>query len=169
IHPSRLERTKEILMQIGDINEKVGYLRSCVVGILVSEVARVFIDNEEAILSGEFEGALIDHIASPAREAYSKCSAVAYSKIYCAGDVVDVELAGNQIITFLMEKMIHAVLHPNLNYSKLLLSKFPQQYAVHADSAYEKIQAVVDHMSGMTDVYALDLYRKLNGMSLPAI
>lgn len=169
IQPSRLERTKEILSQIGDINEKVGYLRSCVVGILVSEVARVFIDNEDAILSGTFTGALIDHIASPAREAYGKCSEVAYGKIYCAGDVVDVELAGNQIITFLMEKMIHAVLNPNLNYSKLLLSKFPQQYAVHSDSAYGKIQAVVDHMSGMTDVYALDLYRKLSGMSLPAI
>ena len=169
IHSSQIEHTKEILLQIGDTNEKVAYLRSCVVGILVSEVAKVFIDNEEEILSGNFSGALIDHIASPAREAYAKCSAVAYSKIYCAGDVVDVELAGNQIITFLMEKLIHAVLNPELNYSKLLLSKFPQQYAVHSDSNYGKIQAVVDHMSGMTDVYALDLYRKLSGMSLPAI
>ena len=30
------------------------------------------------------------------------------------------------------------------------------------------LQAVLDHISAMTDVYALDLYRKLNGMSLPA-
>ena len=45
----------------------------------------------------------------------------------------------------------------------------PVQYDVNADSIYEKIQAVVDHMSSMTDVYALDLYRKLNGMSLPAV
>lgn len=169
IDPSRLSHTEAILSEIGDINEKVGYLRSCVVGILVSEVAKAFVEHEEEILRGEFKGTLIDHISPRVHEAYRECSEVAYGKIYCAGDVVDVELAGNQIITFLMEKLIDAVLHPSLNYSKLLLSKFPEQYAVHSETLYGKIQAVVDHMSGMTDVYALDLYRKLNGMSLPAI
>jgi dGTPase len=45
----------------------------------------------------------------------------------------------------------------------------PQQYEVNAPTLFGKIQAVLDHMSAMTDVYALDLYRKLNGMSLPAV
>ncbi|MBQ7852920.1 MAG: dehydrogenase, partial [Muribaculaceae bacterium] len=70
---------------------------------------------------------------------------------------------------FLMEKLIHAVRYPQLNYSHLLLSKVPQQYDVNAPTLFGKIQAVIDHVSGMTDVYALDLYRKLNGMSLPAV
>ena len=83
--------------------------------------------------------------------------------------MVDIELAGNRIITFLMEKLIHAVRNPQLNYSRLLLSQVPQQYDVHADDLFTKIQAVLDHISGMTDVYALDLYRRLNGLSLPAV
>jgi dGTPase len=94
---------------------------------------------------------------------------MSWEKIYCASDVVDIELAGNSIITFLMEKFIKAVRNPSLTYSRLLLSKMPQQYDVYAPTLYGKIQAVVDHMSAMTDVYALDLYRKLNGMSLPAV
>ncbi len=40
---------------------------------------------------------------------------------------------------------------------------------MNAPTLYGKIQAVLDHISAMTDVYALDLYRKLNGMSLPAV
>ena len=68
-----------------------------------------------------------------------------------------------------MEKLIHAVRYPELNYSSLLLSKVPQQYDIDAVGLFGKIQAVLDHISGMTDVYALDLYRKLNGMSLPAV
>lgn len=68
-----------------------------------------------------------------------------------------------------MEKLIHAVRYPELNYSALLLNKVPKQYDIAAPDLYGKVQAVLDHVSGMTDVYALDLYRKLYGMSLPAV
>ena len=83
--------------------------------------------------------------------------------------MVDVELAGNRIISFLMERLVGAVLDPDLNYSRLLLAKFPEQYDVESPTLFGKLQAVLDHISAMTDVYALDLYRKLNGMSLPAV
>ncbi len=112
---------------------------------------------------------MLDNIALHEREGYRRCSALAWDKIYRASDVVDVELAGNRIITFLMEKLIHAVRYPELNYSALLLSKVPEQYDIEAPTLFGKIQAVLDHISGMTDVYALDLYRKLYGMSLPAV
>ena len=82
---------------------------------------------------------------------------------------MDVELAGNRIISYLMEKLIRAVTHPELNYSRLLLAKFPQQYDVQAPTLFGKIQAVLDHISAMTDVYALNLYRTLEGTSLPAV
>ena len=79
------------------------------------------------------------------------------------------DLAGNRIITLLLEKMIDAVMHPDRNYSQLLLDKFPQQYDVNATTLFEKVQAVLDHISAMTDVYALNLYRQLNGISLPTV
>lgn len=159
----------DVMDKVEDPNEKIGYLRSCVIGTLVKQCARTFVDNEPAILAGEFEGSLLDNIALHEREGYRHCSALAWDKIYRASDVVDVELAGNRIITFLMEKLIHAVRYPELNYSSLLLSKVPEQYDIEAPTLFGKIQAVLDHISGMTDVYALDLYRKLYGMSLPAV
>ena len=68
-----------------------------------------------------------------------------------------------------MDKLIHAVRFPELNYSRLLLSKVPEQYDVHSSDLFTKVQAAVDHVASMTDVYALDLYRRLNGQTLPAV
>ena len=165
----RKERIQSVMNNVADKNEKVGYLRSCIIGTLVNECANAFVTNEDAILKGEFEGSLIDHISPLVKNAYKACSDLAYAKIYCASSVVEIDLAGNQIIAFLMKKLIDAVRFPEKNYSQLLLSIVPQQYEVNAPTLFGKIQAVLDHMSAMTDVYALDLYRKLNGMSLPAV
>ena len=168
-NPERCRHITGVLDNIDDDNEKVAYLRSCVVGELVGECAKVFVDNEECILNGEFEGCLIDHISLVARNGYAECSRTAWRKIYNSPDVVDIELAGNQIITFLLDRLIDAVLLPEKNYSRLLLSRIPHQYDTSSPTTYGKIQSVLDHISGMTDVYALDLFRKLNGLSLPAV
>lgn len=163
------ERRRRIVATMGrvdDPNEKVVYLRSAVIGRLVDACSRVFIDHEEAMLEGRFHGPLIDHLPQREREGYESCNCLSWDKIYRATDVVDIDLAGTSIISFLMEKLVHAVRNPEFYYSKLLLSKVPQQYEISAPTLYGKIQAVVDHVSGMTDVYALDLYRRLNGMSL---
>jgi dGTPase len=125
--------------------------------------------HEPEILSGQFTGGLLACAPTLEREAYERCNALSWQKIYRSSEVVNIELAGNRIITFLLEKLIHAVRNPNLNYSRLLLSQVPQQYDVHSPDLFCKIQAVLDHVSGMTDVYALDLFRKLNGLSLPAV
>lgn len=165
----RQEHITGVMQNIGDKNEKIAYLRSCVIGELVKEAAAAFLTGEQEMLAGTYTGCIIDHIGEQARRGYEACTRVAYSKIYCAANVVDIELAGNRIITFLMEKLIEAVRYPERNYSQLLLNKFPEQYEVNAPTLFGKIQAVIDHVSGMTDVYALDLYRKLHGMSLPAV
>ena len=159
----------DIMDAVEDPNEKIVYLRSCVIGALVKCCADTFIANEETILEGRFDGSLLSNLHSREGDGYRRCNDMSWKRIYCASDVVDIELAGNRIITFLMEKLIGAVVAPELNYSRLLLSKFPRQYDVEAPTLFGKIQAVLDHISAMTDVYALDLFRKLNGHSLPAV
>ena len=159
----------EVMSSISDPNEKIGYMRSCVIGILVQRCAEVFISHEEEILAGEFEGTLIGRIPALEHSGYERCCAMSMSKIYNTRDVVDVDLAGNRIITFLLEKLTDAVTRPDLYYSGLLLSQVPEQYDVHAPELYDRVLAVVDHVSAMTDVYALDLYRKLCGHTLPAV
>lgn len=162
----RQEYMLDVMSRVDDPNERVVYLRSVVIGTLVKACAKAFVDNEDAILEGRFVGSLLDHIPALERECYAKCNALSWEKIYRASDVVDIDLAGTSIITFLLEKLVDAVRNPQFNYSQLLLSKVPQQYDVNAPTLFGKIQAVIDHVSGMTDVYALDLYRKLKGMSL---
>ncbi len=165
----RVSHLKKVMNCVDDPNERIAYLRSSVVGRLVELCANVFLDNEDVILEGGFAGSLLDNLDGREGDAYRQSSRLSWNKIYCARDVVDIELAGNRILTFLLDKFINAVEKPALNYSRLLLSRVPEQYNVYADTLFERVQAVVDHLAAMTDVYALDLYRKLNGMSLPAV
>ncbi len=166
---SRKAHIIEVMNTVDDLNEKIVYLRSCVIGTLIEECSSLFCREEDALLEGRFSGALIDHISPIPRAAYQHCSEIAWKKIYTSSDVLDIELAGNRIISVLLDKFIDAVRFPEKAYSKLLLNKVPQQYEVHAPTLYGKVQAVIDYISGMTDVYALDLYRKINGMSLPSL
>lgn len=167
--PQMQEHHDRIISLIGDQNEKVAYLRSKVINILAENCAEVFIENEDLILDGEFAGTLIGHMPRRQREAYSDCSKVAYQKIYPARDVLDVDLAGHQIFSALLDKLLEALTHPEHLYSKSLLSRVSSQYDTHQETTYGKIQCALDYISGMTDIYALDMYRKITGMSLPAI
>lgn len=165
----RLNDIKHTMKIVDDTNEQIAYLRSCIIGLLVDECTQVFIDNEEKLLDGSFQTPLIDRIDGRAREAYKSCSEMAHRKIYVSNEVVDIELAGYHIFGYLLETVIDAVLHPEHAYSKLLLSRIPNQYDTQAPTTYGKIQCALDYISGMTDIYALDLYRKITGMSLPAV
>jgi dGTPase len=165
----RKEHMRQVMENVADPNEKIVYLRSCVVGLLVQECAKTFVEHENEIMEGRFEGSLIDHISPLPKQGYKHCSEVAFKKLYRASYVVDVDLAGIRIINHLLDKLTHAVVNPESNYSQLLLNKFPQQYDVHASTLFEKLQGVLDHISAMTDVYALNLYRQLDGISLPTV
>ena len=161
--PERQKHIQKVMAHVDDPNEKIAYLRSCIIGALVDRCAEAFVFHEEEILNGTFCGSLLDHINDLEKESYRQCENLSWAKIYCASDVVEIELAGTRIISFLIDELVKAVTDPALNYSRLLLAKVPELYA---PTLYGKIQAVLDHISGMTDVYALDLYRRLNGMSL---
>ena len=163
------ERVNEVFNIVEDENEQIAYLRATVIGILIKECTKVFMENEEAILDGSFEGALIKHINPQLSEAYNQCTKVAVEKIYRSRDVLDIELAGFHVISTLLELMIDAVQSPEKAYSELLINRVSSQYDIHSPTLYGKIQAVLDYISGMTDVYALDLYRKIKGNSLPAV
>jgi len=154
---------------VTDPNEKVVYLRACVIGLLESECVRVFVDHEEEILSGTFEGSLIDHISDLPREAYRQCSQLSVERIYRSKPVLDVELSGYQIIQTLMEQFIEAAVHPERFYSRQLIGRVSSQYHVRAPELETRLMAVIDYISGMTDVYALDEYQKISGISLPMV
>jgi dGTPase len=163
----RKEHIRQTFHMVSDINEQIAYLRSSVIGLLIKECVDAFLNHEEEILNGTFEGSLIHHISPRQADAYRHCAEVSAMKIYRSRDVVDIELAGFRIIGTLLDLMIQAVSFPEKAYSQLLINRVSDQYAIHAPTLYGRIQAVLDYISGMTDVFALDLYRKINGNSLP--
>lgn len=165
----RQAKMRETFKRVSDSNEQIAYLRAAVIGLLTKECTRVFVECEEQILRGTFEGSLIKHISERPAKAYTHCAKVALQRIYRSKDVLDVELAGFRIITMLLDLMIEAVNSPEKAYSKLLIDRVSPQYNLYAQSDYARTQAVIDYISGMTDVYALDLYRKIQGNSLPAV
>ena len=154
---------------ITDDNEKVIYMRACVIGKLENACAQTFIDHEEEILSGSFRGCLIDNIPEPQRTAYKRCTEVSFQKIYKSKPVLDVELSGFKIMETLMEIMTEAAVHPDRFYSRQLISRVSNQYDITSPDLETRLMAVVDYISGMTDVYALDIYQKINGISLPIV
>lgn len=162
-----LQRIKED--DLTDENEQVVYFRACAVGKLEAECVRAFVENEDKILAGTFKGSLIEHIDYLPREAYKACSEVSMRKIYRSKTVLDVELSGYKVMETLMESLIGAAVEPNHFHSQQLIRRFSSQYDIQSDNIETRIMAVLDYISGMTDIYALDIYQKINGISLPII
>ena len=54
-------------------------------------------------------------------------------------------------------------------YSKQLLRRVSSQYDIENENLEERIMAVIDYIGGMTDIYALDIYQKINGIRLPIV
>ena len=162
---------RERIVQEGleDNNEKVVYLRARVIGLLEAECAQAFVNHEEEILAGTFNGSLIDHTSPLVVDAYKRCIKVSKKKIYQSKPVLDVELSGYHIMETLMNKLIAAAVNPQKYHSQQLIHRFSNQYDILSDDLETRIMAVIDYISGMTDVYALDIYQKINGISLPIV
>ena len=166
--PERQRQILEHISQCGvdDDGEQIVYLRSSVINLLENECVQVFVDNEADILAGRFAGSLIEHISPTPRRAYEACVEASYRHIYHCREVVDIELAGFRVMTELMHLMVEAAMNPQRAYSQLILGRVSKQYQIRSQRIYDRLLAVLDYISGMTDVYALDLYRKTTGISL---
>ena len=169
------EETKRSIRQriedegVTDKNEQVVYFRACAVGLLEAECVNAFVEHEQEILQGTFEGSLIKHISELPCKAYKHCAEVSVREIYRSKTVLDVELSGYKIMETLMNDLIGAAVNPEHFHSQQLIRRFSSQYDIQSSDLETRIMAVIDYISGMTDIYALDIYQKINGISLPII
>ena len=163
-----LKSIEKTLHEVTDPNEQIAYLRAGVISRLVTECVQVFMNNYDTIMDGEYTRSLIKDISPVASAAMQKVVEVSISRVYADSSVIQIELAGYRIISTLMSHFIDAVLNES-KYNTKLLKLFPEQFVTDSGDTYSKVQSVVDFVSGMTDVYALELYRKITGISLPGI
>ena len=163
---ARIDKTMQV---VSDPHEQISYLRAGIIGILAGACFDVFIRNYESIMSGTFKGSLMKNLDSGLYSTMKQVQSVSVSRIYNHRSVVEIEIAGYKIIGTLMEEFVNAMFDPSGPLSEKLLMLLPSQYLPADDRPYTKVQSVVDFISGMTDVYALELYRKIKGINLPEI
>ncbi len=161
------KKIDEVFKQVTDKNERMAFLRAKVIGKLVYQCSEIFWSNHETILAGEFKKGLVDHLKGTELDAMEACKKVALKRIYKHPSVVEIEISGFRILGTLLDEFVKAVINPDDFFSKMLLPFIPEQFKVEKDTPLvEKIQSVLDFVSSMTDVYALDLYRKISGTGL---
>ena len=142
-----------------------GILRAMAINVLVGDVTDAFLQREEAILAGEFDGQLTTHTPSWAQLQRIERDSIRYC--YNAQEVVQVELAGYDVIAGLLDKLVGAAMEPKRPESKKLRGLFDWLDGAEDRTLYQTLLQILDYVSGMTDSYAVDLYRRLHGMRLP--
>ena len=154
----------DVYRDVADINERMAFLRAMLINKLVNLASDIFVKNYEAIMEGRFEKSLISHLPEAEKRALDLCRAESVKSIYRHPSVVKIELTGFNVIGTLLEDFTDAVLNPATPYNAKLLSLIPEQFKVQTDDTYTKLQSVIDFISNMTDLYAVQLYKDLRGI-----
>ncbi len=154
-----------------DEKDRIGYLRAVAINELVNELAKVFLDEEKNILSGKFEDDLISEIKRV--DALMQIKDISINKIYKSRSVVEREVAGYEVLGGLLDTFIHSY---NEAFNKIISPKNKSVFALLPNRITEEIPndlylrllRIIDFVSGMTDSFAVSLFRKIKGISLPS-
>jgi dGTPase len=166
-----LEQVKKTTDRIVDDNQKVQYIRAMWIGLMVQKLSQAFMDNEEALLAGNLEKDLMKCLPEREQKLIDTINDFSTKYIYNYKSVVEIELAGYNVIGGLLEEFIAAVIDPKQPKASKLIKLVSSQFTIKPEREYlyQNIQSVVDFISGMTDLYAIDLYRKITGITIPEI
>lgn len=164
---SELDRAYDKYKGLEDINSAMSYLRAKVIGALIAQCTTVFKENADKILAGTYRSTLLDDVdkIGPALQSIEQIS---IDSIYNHYSVVEIEIAGYNVMSELLNLLVPAVLAEAPNaYQRQALKLLPQQYKAESGAKpYQKVLSVLDHVSAMTDLYATDQYRKIKGIEI---
>ena len=153
---------------IGDANDSIAYLRAKTINALTNKAADVFVGNKSQILSGHYNDTLIDEIEKNAQSLLDVMD-LSIKEIYNHHSVVEIEITGFHVMSHLLSLFVPAVLRSKLVGSdRMALHLIPFQFKEYEieDLPYKKVMSVVDFISGMTDTYATEFYRKTTGIDI---
>lgn len=168
LEPKGVQRVEKRLSTLDDANEKIAYLRAKCINFLCVHAAKVFMKNRKAIIEGNWDNTLIDVVESSS-PGLKKAEKLSIEKIYNHNSVIEVEIAGYHVMSGLLNLFIPAALsHKPGPLGKKMLHLVPDQFDIKDKSAtaYEKAMGIVDYIAGMTDGYAIELYRKASGIEI---
>ena len=145
--------------------------------IMIGEIIKSFIKNYDSIMEGNLESEIIDiSKASDIRSSFKKLQHIVFDN----KKIMQAELAGWEAIYGLLEIFIPAILSEDFDSTKnsresriykSISSSYRYYYEnfstkYHSNDIYNRIQLVVDFISGMTDSYSISLFQKLKGIKI---
>jgi len=147
-------------------SDRLAYLRSLAINTLIAEAASIFIENEEAILEGNFSEALLDKSKYAAQ--INDIIKISIEKVYQSTEVIDKEIAGYNILSTLLENFTTAFENKSAatsrHYDRLLLKNVENERVYNKNtSVYSYLMESCDYISRLTDGNALQIFQKIKG------
>jgi dGTPase len=164
---NNISKIKSTLIKLKDANESVAYLRAKAINTLVNESADVFKANAAAIINGNYASTLMDDVETKC-PSLNDIQELSVNRIYDHHSVIKVELAGYKVMSGLLEILVPGIINESpTGIEKKSLLLLPEQFRVDGSaSPYDKVMGVIDYVSGMTDDYAIEMYRNIMGIEI---
>jgi dGTPase len=159
------------LADMASDKQRVEFLRAKAIGVAIEQAVEVFLDEEKALLSGAYDSELLEDI--PLAAGFKAFKTLAKEKVYSVRPVIEIEACGFRVIGGLLESFLDAVDDAASNGGKMsprsrtIAGLMPENCWNHGMDFQQRLHAVTDNVSGMTDSYALTMYQRLYGISLP--
>ncbi|PQL91164.1 deoxyguanosinetriphosphate triphosphohydrolase [Apibacter adventoris] len=165
---AKWERVSKKLNNITDKNDRISFLRAVSIGVLINRTVELYKQNFEKILSGDLEISIFDQIKGESK-AIQIIEDFSIEHIYNHRSVVEIENAGYNVMYELLDHFIPSIMkseNERREYEKKAVKLIPRQSIYEEGTEYERVLGVLDFVSGMTDNYATDLYRKIKGIDI---
>ena len=141
----------------------IHYMRALAIGRSIQSAVDSFMKHEEELLQGSMDQSLIDRseLAAPLNGLYR----YAIENVYQAREVIEVEAMGYKVLGELIDFFMEWVNHPSSGQSKKVAIMLQGTGLPKDDeSKGARLAHMLDYISGMTDSFALETYRKLTGI-----
>lgn len=163
-----ITKVKNRLNSFKDKNDQISYLRAKAIYALTMKSKEIYELNFEDILKGSFKKPLFDCIKDIC-PALGQITAFSIENIYNHRSVIEIENAGYNVMYELLSHFVPPIIKNKTARTKSetkAIKLIPSQFLYENSSVYESVLGVLDYVSGMTDNYATDLYRKIKGIDI---
>jgi dGTPase len=169
--PEQMDRARKE----DDHDKRVDVLRSLAIGAAITAVTETFSGNLPGILDGSFDVDLLS--ATEIAAHFLAIKNIQAERVYLNDRVLRVEAAGFRVLGGLLKAFTTAIFGKagdtsikDTSERQKLFDLVPKQFLgpgrAPDPDCYIRLLKIVDYVCGMTDSYALNLYRHLSGISV---
>ena len=169
------------LKEFDDYKQQLSYLRSKVINVLIHKCFEVFKNNYEGIMKGDFDKDLISCIDQDIIDNLEYIKVLVRKYVYQHPPVLQSEASGFEVIEFLIDSFAtisnicftcgEEETAKQKKMKSLLPEEFQPENEIQVENlaggeVYNRVLRILDYISGMTDKYAVHLYKRMRGIEI---